>query len=237
VHPSGAAEAVGSRSVKEILLRARAASDLGARVELVSGILLGRPYQIDPLIGSAETPERFVASLQAFDCVTYVETVFAAAFARDEDEFVRTLERLRYEGGNFAWEKRNHYMTSWIRCNQRAGLMRSVPLGPRQIEKRRVLDVVAGLPPRVQRFRCLPKGLLRGAAPRLRTGDLICFASTRRNLDVFHCGLVVKEGTNVLLRHASRSQGGVVQQDLFDFLRRNRMAGVIVARPVERGRA
>lgn len=190
-------------------------------------------------MGSADTPEKLVRSLDAFDCVTFVETVLAAAFARTEDDFVRTLKRLRYQGGSCAWEKRNHYMIDWIRNNRQAGLVRDVALGPRQIEKRRVLDAVPGMPRRAQRFRCLPKRFVRAVIPRLRTGDLICFASTRKNVDVFHCGLVIKHGSGsdrsegALMRHAARSQGGVVEQDLFEFLATNRMAGVIVARPVE----
>ena len=34
------------------------------------------------------------------------------------------------------------------------------------------------------------------------------------------------------MRHASRSRGGVVEEDLSDFLKRHRMAGVIAVRPV-----
>jgi len=33
------------------------------------------------------------------------------------------------------------------------------------------------------------------------------------------------------MRHASRSQGMVVEQELSEFLKANRMAGVIVVRP------
>jgi hypothetical protein len=33
------------------------------------------------------------------------------------------------------------------------------------------------------------------------------------------------------MRHASRSQGSVVEQELSEFLKANRMAGVIVVRP------
>jgi hypothetical protein len=62
-------------------------------------------------------------------------------------------------------------------------------------------------------------------------GDLIFFASTRKQHDVFHCGIIVRDGDRVLMRHASRSRGGVVEQDLEEFLKANRMAGVIVVRP------
>jgi hypothetical protein len=65
----------------------------------------------------------------------------------------------------------------------------------------------------------------------LRSGDLIFFASTRKNLDMFHAGIIVRDGEKILMRHASRSQGGVVEQELSEFLKANRMAGVIVVRP------
>jgi Protein of unknown function (DUF1460) len=55
----------------------------------------------------------------------------------------------------------------------------------------------------------------------------------RKHLDVFHCGVIVRDGKKILLRHASRRAGGVVEQDLNDFLKVNRMAGVIIARPKE----
>jgi len=71
----------------------------------------------------------------------------------------------------------------------------------------------------------------------LHSGDLIFFVSTRRTLDVFHAGIIVRDGNTVLMRHASRSHGFVVEQELSEFLKANRMAGVIVARPqgVKRG--
>jgi hypothetical protein len=67
----------------------------------------------------------------------------------------------------------------------------------------------------------------------METGDLIFFASTRKHLDVFHCGILVRDARRILVRHASRSRGGVVEQDLNDFLKGNRMSGIITARPKE----
>jgi hypothetical protein len=48
---------------------------------------------------------------------------------------------------------------------------------------------------------------------------------------VFHAGIIVRDGKGVLMRHASRSQGFVVEQKLSEFLKANRMAGIIVMRP------
>ena len=40
-----------------------------------------------------------------------------------------------------------------------------------------------------------------------------------------------RDGKKVSMRHASRSQGVVVEQELSEFLEANRMAGVMVVRP------
>ena len=62
--------------------------------------------------------------------------------------------------------------------------------------------------------KCVPKAAVRRLEPHLQTGDLIFFVSTRKNLDVFHAGIIVRDGENILMRHASRSQDGVVEQEL-----------------------
>jgi hypothetical protein len=210
------------REVTKILKRVADATSTPERMERISEYFLGRPYQIEPLIGSATTPEVFVASLDAFDCVTYMETVLSLADAKTAEDFERRLRNIRYAGGVVRWTKRNHYMIDWIRHN-----VREVAMGLRPIAKKRTLNVVPGLAPRVRRFRCFPKR----THSRLQSGDLIFFASTRPHLDIFHCGLIVKKEGRTLLRHASRSQGGVVEQTLSDFLQKNRMSGIIVARP------
>ena len=205
------------------------------RVESISRQFLGRPYVTNPLIGSAETPEVFTGAMDGFDCVTYMETVVARAYARTAKDFASYLRRIRYDGGRVDWKRRNHYMTNWIRNNARAGLVRRVNLGAVSVAKQRRLDMVRGLPPQNQRFSCIPKRSLAKIAGKIHSGDLIFFASTRPHLDVFHCGIVIRDGERLLLRHASRSQGGVVEQELSSFLKANRMAGVILARPVEAG--
>jgi hypothetical protein len=72
---------------------------------------------------------------------------------------------------------------------------------------------------------------VRRLAAHLQSGDLMFFVSTRKNLDVFHAGIIVCDGKSVLMRHASRSRGAVVEEELSEFLKANRMAGVIVVRP------
>ena len=46
----------------------------GSRINVLSHDFVGHSYKPNPLIGSANTPEVFTASLDGFDCVTYLET-------------------------------------------------------------------------------------------------------------------------------------------------------------------
>jgi hypothetical protein len=202
-------------------------------VEAISASLVGSPYGAHGLVGSAETPEAFVAPLDRFDCVTYVETVLALARSADAAGFAGELRRIRYDGGEVAWRSRNHYMTDWARRNARAGIVRAVPAGALAVRKEKLLRAVPGLPARRARFTCVPKARLRALEPRLANGDVLLFASTKAGLDVFHCGLLVRSGGGLRLRHASLSAGRVVEEDLAAFLGRNRTAGLIAVRPLE----
>ena len=225
------------RRARSLLAGAKPHRSVPARVEALSAALLGSPYVAHALVGSATEPEELVAPLDAFDCVTYVESVIALARAAEPAGFVEELRALRYDGGAVEWRKRNHYMTDWVRRNARAGAVRPVAPGPLGKRVEKTLSAVPGLPVKGARFAVVPKGRLRAFLPRLANGDVLLFASTKAGLDVFHCGFVVLAGGSVRLRHASRSAGRVVEEDLARFLAANRMAGVIAARPLDPARA
>ncbi len=229
-HPLG----LSRRSVQQLLVKAKHDRSTPSRIETFSRLFLRCPYKAFPLIGSAGTPEVFVASLDSFDCVTYIETVLALARAATVDGFITWLRKIRYEHGRVEWKKRNHYMAGWIRNNLRDGMVRRIPASALPaVRQQRLLHVLPGLPARRAIIKSVPKNAVPRLAERLRTGDLIFFASTRKNLDFFHAGIIVRDGERLLMRHASRSQGGVVEQELGDFLKSNRMAGVVVVRPRE----
>jgi len=204
---------------------------MARRMDSISAEFMGWPYVANPLIGSAESPEVFTAATIGFDCVTYVETVLARAVSTREHEFEDALRRIRYAGGKISWKQRNHYMTQWIRNNTRSGCLRGVTGLTASVHKERILDVVPGLPARRTKFDCIPKQELLKHSDLLKTGDLAFFVSTRRHLDVFHCGILVNSSNELRMRHASKSRGRVIEQSLAEFLKQNRMAGVIVARP------
>lgn len=223
---------ISRRRVEKLLLKTKSHRSAANRIDVLSRHFLGHRYETNPLIGSSDTPEVFTASLDGFDCVTYIETILALANSTTADDFAKWLRKIRYEEGHIEWMRRNHYMSGWIRSNAKAGIVRLVSM-PSQatVTRARELNVVAGLAPQRVRVKCVRKPVIHRIEPSLKTGDLIFFASTRKNLDIFHCGILVRNGKRLLMRHASRSRGGVIEQDLDEFLRANRMSGVIVVRP------
>ena len=223
------------RTAARKMLRALApVSGVGSRIAAVSERFLGYPYQRCPLIGSADQKEVFTVSLEGFDCVTYVESVLAFARSTTLESFIENLRQIRYSGGVVEWQMRNHYMTDWIRNNQRAGFVRDMTRGRGVVERRRRLGIVDGLPEVRTRVRSMPKRICMRRLATVRTGDLVFFASTRSNLDVFHCGLLV-HGDPVKMRHAPLSRGRVIEEDLSVFVARNRMSGIICVRPLDVG--
>ncbi len=234
------------REIAALVRRLRSLASLGERLREVARHLRDRPYVANPLDGGPNQREVFTLSLTGFDCVTYVETALALALARSADEVPRYLRRLRYRDGRLSWRTRRHYMIEWIRENARQGFLTNLTRGPKTRPLARRVDLVPGLPPRTLRFRCFPKRALAGLRDRLRDGDLIFFVSTKPNLDVFHVGLVFIEqaradasrrsaaaSRRLILSHASRRRGRVVEQELEEFLQENRMSGFLLVRPRE----
>src|SRR2546430_17274594 len=85
--------------VEKLLSKAKSNGSAGSRIEFLSRLFLGRPYKINPLIGSASTPEVFTASLDDFDCVTYIEKVLELTRASSANSFFKSLRRYRYDNG------------------------------------------------------------------------------------------------------------------------------------------
>ena len=115
---------ISRRRVERLLSKSKPSRSAGSRIEILSRQFLGQPYLVNPLIGSADKPEVFTVSLDAFDCVTFVETILALSLPSNADEFLAWLQKIRYEDGRVDWERRNHYMTGWIRSNLKAGSLR-----------------------------------------------------------------------------------------------------------------
>src|ERR1035437_935157 len=84
----GAALAAGARSSEaggarlgRLVGGAKTLPTIAQRIDFISGALRGTTYHGYTLIGGPRRPEKFVVRDDAFDCVTFCETVLAAARA------------------------------------------------------------------------------------------------------------------------------------------------------------
>lgn len=215
-----------------ILAQVDEKSGFGERIAWISEYFLGRPYVEGSLGGGPDSPEELRVSLEAFDCVTYIEVVLALARTQTTDEFIDAIRRIRYKDGEVDWFHRNHYMVDWARNNEQRGLIANLTSGPLTAVKTCTLDLIAGLPTETTSFHYFPNQSLGAIVEQVETGDLIFFASTRTTLDVFHTGLLVKRERNTGMRHATRTAKAVIEQDLSEFISQNIMAGFILLRPL-----
>lgn len=219
--------------IARLIGEAAAMPSMSRRIDFISTSLLGSPYRGHTLIGSARRPERFVMRDDAFDCVTFCETVLAAALAREPAQFETQLRYIRYKDGEVAWRTRNHYFSDWCANNVANHLCKKLLLpGSETIDKR--LTWMRGLGPRAVSMTVLPWQALIDNKALVATGDIIGFLSQRPGLDYFHTGFVIVTASgDLMLRHAAKSRGRVLDQPLPRFLADNHASAVTLLRVKE----
>jgi len=201
------------------------------RATWASALLLGAPYLPSPLgEGSGFDPDpRF--RLDAFDCVTFVETAVALGSARSVEEAERLLDDVRYDGAP-GYRSRSHYVESqWIPSLVKKGWLEPVT---RQVAGQATARVVKHLDDaaweRAERSGHLLPGLSRGDVPkgdfaldlvplsllsrfasRIPNGTVLVVLREERATrpsQVSHMGIVAVRGDGTrVLRHASDVPG------------------------------
>src|SRR5262245_7994940 len=78
-------------TIGNLIEQAKSFPQTSQRIDFISGSLRGVRYQDNTLIGGPNYPEQFVVRDDVFDCVTYCETVLAAAISRNVGEFETSL--------------------------------------------------------------------------------------------------------------------------------------------------
>ena len=218
---------------RQILKEAVRLPTIGERLKFITAQFIGKPYIIGPLIGSETEPEVFTATYDGFDCVTYLETCLALAWAKKADEANELLRDIRYRNGNIAWEDRLHYTTDWSKYHIKRGGLTDITRGDDTLSRTKEINFLNAFAPRTITYRYFPKRKLNKISKQLQDGDLIYFASTRKGLDTFHVGLLFWVNDKLVMRHSAKSKGDVVEQELAEFVKVNTMPGFIVARPKE----
>ena len=221
----------GAARIERLIAEAKALPAIAQRIDFISGALRGTRYQGYTLIGGPRRPERFVVRDDAFDCVTFCETVLAAARARDTTEFETALREIRYRNGIVNWFERNHYFFEWGQHNVANKTCRWIGMeGAVDIEK--TVDSQKGLAKRRFAMRVIPSAAFLAHKAMLQSGDIVGFLSRRSDLDYFHAGFVAfARDRTLLLRHASESWRRVLDERMDRFVAHNRVRYVTLLRP------
>lgn len=209
------------------------------------GNYLARTARIQHGVKYAEISQRpgietLEVDLDAFECVSFIESTLAVARCAwnaeaNESCFVRELEASRYRSGHMTdYASRLHYFVDWIGDNESRGRVSNLTpsLGGEPVQKdffyisERVLkpasateDSVTSLRAAMRtteaRLSTTPHSVLtRNSAPsvlsKLEDGDLIAFVRERPGLLVHHAGFVYWANGTPRLLHASSYHGRVV---------------------------
>jgi hypothetical protein len=99
------------------------------RLDKISGIFLQKPYYLGALgEGLAGRYDQYpLYRADAFDCLTFVETVLAIALAHDLTSFQKNMKHIRYQDGKVSYITRNHFTDlDWNPNNQRQGFLEDI---------------------------------------------------------------------------------------------------------------
>ena len=168
-----------------------------------------------------------------FDCVTYCETVLAAAIAHNIGEFETTLREIRYHNGIVTWRERNHYFFEWGEHNVENKVCKPVMMDG-SVELDKTVYWHKELGKRHFAMQVIPYAVFLARKSELMNGDIVGFVTHRPDLDYFHVGFVIF-GPNgeLLLRHAAKSHHRVLDERMDRFIAINGVGYVTLLRPQE----
>jgi N-acetylmuramoyl-L-alanine amidase-like protein len=219
--------------IGRLIVEAQSKGSISEKIDSISGALRGTRYLGYTLIGGPQRSEQFVVRDDGFDCVTFCETVLAAARAGSLDNFNSVLKTIRYHDGVVSWRERNHYFFEWGQHNIENKVCKPIDMaGSVEIEKNVYWHRDLGH--RHFTIRAIPSSIFLGNRALLTNGDIVGFITRRSNLDYFHVGFVAMDGGGeLLLRHASQSKRRVLDERMDHFIAMNRVRYVTLLRPQE----
>lgn len=192
---------------------------------------LDTPYVASTLEGNEN--EQLVVNLQVFDCTTFVENCLALSRTLHTDHpnfgsFQKELQTIRYRDGIIdGYTSRLHYTSDWITNNQKAKIVedktqaiggiilsshinfmsthpesyRHLSENPENTEKmRQIEDSINN-----RTYYYIPKEKIRNCEKHIKPGDIICFVTSIKGLDISHLGIAYRKNRILTFIHASTS--------------------------------
>ena len=190
---------------------------------------LNTPYKTNTLEKNKE--ELLVVNLQSLDCMTFVETCLALTRTihssnPDFETFMEELQTIRYRDSIIAgYTSRLHYASDWITNNQKKGIIEDktkaiggiiLPLQvnfmsenphlynhlsthPEDVKKMRFIENTINK----RTYHYIPKEKITTVEKDIQTGDIICFVTSIKGLDISHLGIAYRKDNTLTFVHAS----------------------------------
>lgn len=104
-------------------------SNQASRIDYFSKAFLDKPYKAGPT-GEGKKAiynQNPIYQINAFDCLTYVETIIALVISQNESDFLPNLIKIRYKNGQVSLTHRNHFTgLDWLENNEKAGIVKDI---------------------------------------------------------------------------------------------------------------
>ncbi len=259
--PAATTTYIFTQTMRRVVAERWGTLPIGDLMGNIGTLLIGTPYVGGTLEGDG--PEICRADLTGLDCVTFFENVLAMARCTKLgkptwEAFMQQLTRTRYRDGNLnGYASRLHYTAEWIENNVAKGTVRDVTqdLGGELFPIRvsfmsehpqfypplkadtTLVATMASIERRLAtttRY-IIPRDAIADIESRLQTGDIVAIATSKAGLDYAHTGLVVREGNQARLMHASLTKKKVILDGrLSDYVASVKThIGVSILRPID----
>lgn len=219
---------------------------------------LNTPYVAATL---KKEPEALVVNLREMDCMTLVENVTALTKTMQSaspsfEAFCKNLQTIRYRNGEIHdYTDRLHYTTDWIFENQRKGIVKDVTQAIGGVPLSVDVSFMSTHPDSYKPLKAHPEFVARIAAKEkeinarpyyyipetdinkqvegIQDGDIVCFVTTIKGLDISHVGIVSRVGDKLTFIHASTTRKKVIVneaplQEYVESIKRN--SGIMIVR-------
>ncbi|WP_102409170.1 N-acetylmuramoyl-L-alanine amidase-like domain-containing protein [Parabacteroides bouchesdurhonensis] len=196
---------------------------------------LGVPYVAATL---EQIPEALVVNFRGLDCMTLVESTSAFVRTLQSEsptfaEYCYYLRSARYRNGKIEdYTDRLHYTTDWIYENQQAGWIKDVtkeiggePLDinlsfmsthpgsyPQLKDSPERIAIIAEKEKEINKrsYYYLPEDKIGVCVDGIKNGDIICFVTNIKGLDISHVGIACRVGSKLTFIHASSTAKKVI---------------------------
>ena len=103
--------------------------DMLQRIKIISKYFIGKPYYLGALGEGVEADidQYPLYRSDAFDCLTYVETVLSIAFSGNLKSFQQCIKAIRYKDGFVSFATRNHFTSlDWNINNEKQHFLKDI---------------------------------------------------------------------------------------------------------------